>query len=87
MPERPSPAPTPTRRIPYVIGAVLIGTVIGFAGIYGIGGLKRNSAGDSACGAALELSRKLAPLAQGEVAALTMATRAAAAAGPRLRRC
>jgi thiol-disulfide isomerase/thioredoxin len=62
------------RRIPYVIGAVLIGTVIGFAGVYGIGGLKRNAAGDSACAAAVDLSRKLAPLVHGEVAALTMAT-------------
>ena len=74
MPERPSPAPAATRRIPYVIGAVLVGTAIGFAGIYGIGGLKRNVAGDSTCGAAVDLSRKLAPLAHGEVAALTMAT-------------
>jgi thiol-disulfide isomerase/thioredoxin len=62
------------RRIPYVIGAVLVGTMIGFAGVYGIGGLKRNAAADSACAAAVDLSRKLAPLAHGEVAALTMAT-------------
>ncbi len=74
MPEQPSPRPAATRRIPLAIGAVLIGTVIGFAGIYGIGGLKRNFAGDSACRPAVELSRKLAPLAHGEVAALTMAT-------------
>ena len=74
MPEHPTPAPAPMRRIPYVIGAVLLGAVLGFAGIYGLGGLKRNMAGDSTCGAAVELSRKLAPLAQGEVAALAMAT-------------
>jgi len=74
MPERPTPAAAPTRRIPYVIGAVLIGAVIGFAGIYGLGGLKRNMAGDSTCAAAVDLSHRLAPLAQGEVAALTMAT-------------
>jgi thiol-disulfide isomerase/thioredoxin len=74
MPERPSPAPAPMRRIPYVIGAVLVGTAIGFAGVYGIGGLKRNATGDSACAAAVDLSHKLAPLAHGEVAALTMAT-------------
>jgi thiol-disulfide isomerase/thioredoxin len=73
MPERSSPATAPMRRIPYVIGAILIGAVIGFAGIYGIGGLKRNATGDSACGAAVNLSNKLAPLAHGEVAALTMA--------------
>jgi thiol-disulfide isomerase/thioredoxin len=74
MPEQPSPRPAATRRIPLAIGAVLIGAVMGFAGIYGIGGLKRNLAGDSACRPAVELSRKLAPLAHGEVAALTMAT-------------
>jgi thiol-disulfide isomerase/thioredoxin len=74
MPENPSPAPAPTRRIRYVIGAVVIGAVIGFAGIYGLGGLKRNATGDSACASAVELSHKLAPLAHGEVAALTMAT-------------
>jgi len=74
MPDRPLLSPAPTRRIPYVIGAVLAGAVIGFAGIYGMGGLKRTVAGDSACAAAVDLSRMLAPLAQGEVAALTMAT-------------
>src|SRR6266849_8460292 len=74
MPDRPSPHPAATRRIPVTIGAVLIGAVIGFAGVYGIGGLKRSPAGDPACRPAVDLARKLAPLAQGEVAALTMAT-------------
>jgi thiol-disulfide isomerase/thioredoxin len=62
------------RRIPITIGAVLIGAVIGFAGVYGIGGLKRSAAGDPGCRGAVDLARRLAPLAQGEVAALTMAT-------------
>jgi len=62
------------RRIPITIGAVLIGAAIGFAGVYGIGGLKRSTAGDPACRGAVDLARKLAPLAHGEVAALTMAT-------------
>jgi thiol-disulfide isomerase/thioredoxin len=74
MPEMPTPSPAATRRIPLVIGAVVIGAVIGFAGVYGIGGLKRNASGDPACRPAVDLARKLAPLAQGEVAALTMAT-------------
>src|SRR6202161_4849412 len=74
MPESPQPAPVPTRRIPYVIGAVLIGAAIGFTGVYGLGGLKRNASGDSACASAVSLSQKIAPLAHGEVAALTMAT-------------
>src|SRR6202048_2172770 len=74
MPERPSLHPAATRRIPLAIGTVLIGAVIGIAGIYGIGGLKRSAPGDPACRGAVELARKLAPLAHGEVAALTMAT-------------
>jgi thiol-disulfide isomerase/thioredoxin len=74
MPEDPLPRPAVTRRIPVAIGAVLIGAVIGFAGVYGIGGLRRNSAGDPVCRPAIALSDKLAPLAHGEVAALTMAT-------------
>ncbi len=74
MPENPSPVPTPSRRIPLVIGAVVFGGLIGFAGIYGMGGLKRTAAGDPACRAAVATAQKIAPLAHGEVAALTMAT-------------
>jgi thiol-disulfide isomerase/thioredoxin len=74
MPELPSPLPAAARRLPVTIGAVLIGAVIGFAGVYGIGGLKRGASGDQACRGAVDLARKLAPLAHGEVAALTMAT-------------
>jgi thiol-disulfide isomerase/thioredoxin len=74
MPELPSPRPIAARRLAVTIGAVLIGTAIGFAGVYGIGGLKRDASGDPACRPAVDLARKLAPLAHGEVAALTMAT-------------
>jgi thiol-disulfide isomerase/thioredoxin len=74
MPELPSLHPTATRRIPFVIGAVLVGAVLGFAGVYGIGGLKRNASGDPACRPAVALASKIEPLAHGEVAALTMAT-------------
>src|SRR5947207_12984408 len=61
-------------RIPIAAGAVVIGALIGLAGVYGIGGLNRNATGDPACRRAVELARKLAPLAHGEVAAITMAT-------------
>jgi thiol-disulfide isomerase/thioredoxin len=74
MPENPSPVPTPSRRIPLAVGAVMVGAVIGFAGIYGMGGVKRTAAGDPACHAAVATAQKIAPLARGEVAALTMAT-------------
>ena len=74
MTEQSPPRPAATRRIPVVIGAVLIGAVIGFAGVYGFRELKQTTAGDPACRPAVDLAHKLAPLAHGEVAALTMAT-------------
>jgi thiol-disulfide isomerase/thioredoxin len=74
MPELPPLRLAPTRRIPIVMGAVLIGGLIGFAGVHGIGGLKHNAPGDPACRGAVDLAQKLAPLAHGEVAALTVAT-------------
>jgi thiol-disulfide isomerase/thioredoxin len=74
MPDLPSPRAAAMRRIPLAIGAVLIGAAIGYAGVYGIGGLKRGAGGDPACRGAFDLAQKLAPLAHGEVAAMTMAT-------------
>jgi thiol-disulfide isomerase/thioredoxin len=73
MPEQPPPRPTATRRIPLVVGAVVIGAAIGFAAVYGFGRLKLTAAGDPACRPAVDLARRIAPLARGEVAALTMA--------------
>ena len=74
MPDLSPPRPAATRRIPLAIGAVVIGAALGFGGILGFGALKQAPAGDPACRGAVDLARKLAPLAQGEVAALTMAT-------------
>jgi len=73
MPDMPTPRPAAPRRIAIAIGSVLAGAALGFAGIYGFGGLGRPS-GDAACKPAVALSARLAPLAHGEVAALTMAT-------------
>jgi thiol-disulfide isomerase/thioredoxin len=75
MPEQSSPLPPPLRRLPIVIGTVLVGAVVGLAGIYGFGGLGRSAGGDPACSATVDLARKIAPLAHGEVAAVTMATK------------
>src|ERR1700744_3161229 len=72
MPENPPPRATATRRVPLVIGAVVIGGLIGYAGIAGFGG--RSAGGDAPCRAAVDTAKKIAPLAHGEVAALTMAT-------------
>ena len=74
MPETTPPQSAATRRIPLAIGAVVVGALIGFAGVYGIGSFKRGPTGDSACNGAVKLAQKIASLAHGEVAALTMAT-------------
>src|SRR6516225_1739561 len=66
--------PPTLRRIPIAFGAVVVGAVIGSATFYGAGGLKRGAGGDPTCRAAVDTARKIAPLAHGEVAALTMAT-------------
>jgi thiol-disulfide isomerase/thioredoxin len=52
--------------------AVAAGGLLGLAGVYGIGGFLRN-AGDAACRPAVELARRIAPLAHGEVAAVALA--------------
>jgi thiol-disulfide isomerase/thioredoxin len=67
------PKPSATRRIPLVIATVAIGGLAGFAALYGLG-LSRAPAGDPACRAAVATAQKIAPLARGEVAALTMAS-------------
>lgn len=63
----------PLRRVPMVIAAVLVGAAIGYVGVYGIDGLTGNPSGDPTCRPAVDLAKKIAPLARGEVAALTMA--------------
>jgi thiol-disulfide isomerase/thioredoxin len=66
--------PPTLRRIPIAFGAVIVGALIGSAAFYGAGGLKRGPGGDPVCRGAVDIARKIAPLAHGEVAALTMAT-------------
>ena len=59
-----------TARVPLVIGAVVIGGLIGYVGMVGMGA----SGGDPSCRPAVATAKKIAPLAHGEVAALTMAS-------------
>uniref|UniRef100_Q07H22 Redoxin domain protein n=1 Tax=Rhodopseudomonas palustris (strain BisA53) TaxID=316055 RepID=Q07H22_RHOP5 len=64
------------RRLALIVTAIVVGGAIGWGGVYGIGALKRNVPGDPACLPALDLARAVAPLAKGEVAALTPAATA-----------
>lgn len=69
------PARKASRRIPIAIAIIVLGAALGYVGVYGIGGLTGNPSGDPACRPAVDLARKIAPLARGEVAALTMASK------------
>ncbi|MBR0778231.1 TlpA family protein disulfide reductase [Bradyrhizobium diazoefficiens] len=65
--------PSATRRIPIVIATVVIGGLAGFAALYGLG-LGRSPSGDPTCKPAVATAARIAPLAHGELAALTMAS-------------
>jgi thiol-disulfide isomerase/thioredoxin len=68
------PAPRPAKRRLLVLGAVLVGAVIGYAAVAHLDRLWSGPApGDPTCAPAVALSKKLEPLARGEVAGLTMA--------------
>jgi thiol-disulfide isomerase/thioredoxin len=71
MPERPTAHAAVMRRIPVAVAAVLIGGIAGYVGIYGLKG----AGGDPVCRAAVDTAKRIAPLAHGEVAALTMASK------------
>jgi thiol-disulfide isomerase/thioredoxin len=61
------------KRPALILAGVLAGAVVGFAGVYGIATMTRNAGGDPACRPAVDLAKKLAPLARGEVAAVNVA--------------
>src|ERR1019366_7228261 len=61
------------KRVAMILAGGVAGMVVGLAGVYGIATLTRNVGGDAACRQAVELAKKLAPFARGEVAAVNMA--------------
>ena len=75
MPETPSTPATRRKGPPSGPMISVAGVLLAAAFIYGVGHLKHTARADAPCSSALELSRKLAPLATGEVAALTMASK------------
>lgn len=78
MTVRPDDAMPGSRRrrlVVLVAVAACAGAVAGLAGVYGIGAITRNAGGDVACRPALDAAGRIAPLARGEVAAVSVATR------------
>jgi thiol-disulfide isomerase/thioredoxin len=61
------------KRVAVILAGSLAGALVGFAGVYGFSAMTRNAGGDPACRPAVELAKKLAPLARGEVAAVNIA--------------
>jgi thiol-disulfide isomerase/thioredoxin len=61
------------KRLAMVLAGGIAGVIVGLAGVYGIATLTRNAGGDAACRPAIELAKKLAPFARGEVAAVNVA--------------
>ena len=61
------------KRLAMGLAGGIAGVIVGLAGVYGIATLTRNAGGDTACRPAVELARKLAPFARGEVAAVNVA--------------
>jgi thiol-disulfide isomerase/thioredoxin len=72
MTERPSLG-FAKKHLAMILAGGVAGVVVGLAGVYGIGALTRNAGGDEACRPAVELAKKLGPLARGEVAAVNVA--------------
>jgi len=66
-----TPSAAPKRRRVALIAAAAL-AALGAAGIYGIAAYGRN-AGDTACASALATAKRIAPLARGEVAAVSVA--------------
>lgn len=60
------------KRLALILLGGVLGVVVGFAGVYGIGRLTGNAGPDPACKAAVEITRKMTPLARGEVAAVSV---------------
>jgi thiol-disulfide isomerase/thioredoxin len=72
MTERPTPR-FAQKRLALILAGGVAGVTVGLAGVYGIATLTRNAGGDVACRPAVELARKVAPFARGEVAAVNVA--------------
>jgi thiol-disulfide isomerase/thioredoxin len=63
------------KRLALILAGGVAGVAVGLGAVYGIATLTRNPAKDAACSPAVEIARRVAPLARGEVAALAVAAR------------
>jgi len=71
-PTRPSSS-SGKKRLAMIVAGGIAGLGLGLAGVYGFSALTRNPGGDPACRPTVELAKKVAPFARGEVAAVNVA--------------
>jgi thiol-disulfide isomerase/thioredoxin len=71
-PTRPSSS-SGKKRLAMIVAGGIAGLGLGLAGVYGFSALTRNAGGDPACRPAVEIAKKVAPFARGEVAAVNVA--------------
>jgi len=64
--------PRKKRSSPILIG-LAAGLAVGLAAVYGVSALTGNAGGDKACRSAVDIAKKVAPFAHGEVAAVNVA--------------
>jgi thiol-disulfide isomerase/thioredoxin len=74
MPDAFQPNRTAARRRVMLLGTIFVGAA-GLLAVYGLSGSTRHAHADTPCASAVAIAKKIAPLATGEVAALTMATK------------
>jgi len=75
MPDSQSTDRPASRRLPLILSAVVAGAIVGYGIVHNLGALTQQAAGDADCAGAVALAQKIAPLATGEVAALTMTSK------------
>src|SRR5262245_51641606 len=64
------------KRLAVILAGGVAGVAVGLAAVYGMQALMRNpgAGGEAACRPAVDVAKRLAPLARGEVAAVTVVT-------------
>ncbi|MBN8978419.1 MAG: TlpA family protein disulfide reductase [Rhizobiales bacterium] len=71
MPDNP-PARPAARRLPLLLSAIAAGAIVGYGIVTQWNAMQQKAGGDPDCAPAMTVAKKVAPLATGEVAALTM---------------
>ena len=75
MPDHHSTGRPASRRLPLILSAVVAGAIVGYGIVHNLNTPTQQAAGEANCASAVALAHKIAPLATGEVAALTMTTK------------